>query len=304
MLDEFCAKLSDKAQLKIALRLAKIALPIWDDYFFQHPEGLKELNDLVGETNRVKGGNPQINVKFLERALKKIEDSYFKAEEEALNPIPIMKKDLLLSPVMATCIQPLTNNKWDTILSNSVRLVYTSVWNILTWLLMKRKNEEGETHIYIAINQAADALLSEKILTAEDINAILLEYEKETRKEGEDTEWENSIKEKEGSYDSNDIYLKIAGTKKVKDAPAATQTGEILRQMKEEGKSFWDKWEEYYSGTSNTYSFDKEKKCYTHVEIDVIVASFCNEYIMTEAQMEEFVSGLSLHDLRESGFEI
>ena len=79
---------------------------------------------------------------------------------------------------------------------------------------------------------------------------------------------------------------------------------EILRQIREEEKSYWDQWEEYYSGTCKTYSFNKEKNSFWRSEIDVIAASFFEEYPMTEQQMLDFISGVSLSDLRDDGFEI
>ncbi|NJO92581.1 MAG: hypothetical protein HC831_29160 [Chloroflexia bacterium] len=80
-----------------------------------------------------------------------------------------MKSDGTLSPILNTSIQPLTNSKWDDILPYSVKLVFTMVWNIVTWILYKRSTDANETHIYVAINQAADVLMTEKLKTIPQI---------------------------------------------------------------------------------------------------------------------------------------
>jgi hypothetical protein len=157
----------------------------------------------------------------------------------------------------------------------------------------------------VAINQAADVLMSEKILNARQIEEILNEYQKETRKENEDAAWENSPGiQKYEALEPDEIYRKIIGEKIVKNSSGRELAKEIVRQMREEGKSFWDQWEEYYSGTCITYSYNKEKNSFWRSELDVIVASFFNEFPMTEQEMIDFISGVSLTDLRESGFEI
>lgn len=160
---------------------------------------------------------------------------------------------------------------------------------------------------HVAINQAADALMSEKILTVEQIEAILLEYKDETRGADEDATWQTNPGETSaGDHDltADEIYRKIIGENIVKDPPPRHVAKEILRQMREEDKSFWDEWEEYYHGTCKTYSYNNEKKSYWRTEVDVIVGSFYNEYPMSENEMLEFISGISPHDLRESGFEV
>ena len=308
MLDEYCNSLSDAAQLQIAVRLSKEAFPIWNDHFKKHSQDLDKLNALIRPENKIIGAQGKITQDFLAKAINKIVDSYAKNKGSAW-PVATMKSDLLLYPFWTMLMQPLTNNDWDNALPKPVRLVYTSVWNILTWLLYKRMNEQKETHIYIAINQAADALMSEDILKTEQIEKILMGYQEMKRNVDEDTAWEmapagNTKDETGAAGGMNEIFEKIMGRKSVPDPPKRDQTQEILRQMKEEEKSFWDKWEEYYSGTCKTYSYNKEEKSFWYSEADVIVGSFFNEYAMTEKQMYDFISGISLDDLRGNGFLI
>ncbi len=305
MLKDFCNFLSDEAQLKIALRLGKHALPAWVDYFAAHPVKINEINDLILSENKVKGGANEIDANFPVRALEKIERSYKNAKRKEGLPVANMKSDGTLSPILATSIQPLTNKNWDNILPYSVRLVFTMVWNIVTWILYKRSTDVNETHIYVAINQAADVLMTEKLKTVPQIEKILAEYKHEARQTNEDELWEKAPKVKKGeTLTQDEVYQKIIGENIVKDACGRELATEILRQMHEEGKTFWDEWEEYYSGTSKTYSYNKERKSYWLSEVDVIALSFANDIPMTEKEMLDFISGVSLHDLRGDGFEI
>ena len=305
MLEDYCNTLSDKAQLSIAIWLSKLTLPVWEAYFSENPDKINSVNALVGEANRVKGGASQIDVDFPSRALEKIGRSFGNAQKESKTPIPVMKSDGTLTPLLATSTQFLTNPKWDQTLPYPVRLVFTSVWNILTWLLYKRKTEANETHIYVAINQAADVLMSEKLLSIPQINTILAEFKNEKREVNEDLIWENTpgVPSSKG-LTQDEVYKKIIGENIVKDACGDVLAGEILRQMKEEGKTFWDEWEEYYSGTCKIYSFNKEKKSFWRSEVDVIALSFSEEYSMSQAEMIGIISSISLFDLRKSGFEI
>lgn len=304
MLDEYCNTLSDEAQLKIALRLGKLALPVWNKYFAQKPEELEKLNTLIQPSNKIKGGADKIDVGFPARALEKIERSYQNAKKKKGMVIPNMKSDGTLSPILATSMQPLTNSMWDETLPYAVRLVFTLVWNIVTWILLKRHNDSNETHIYVAINQAADVVMNENMLSIPEIENILSEYQAETKQADEETAWKDApgVKTSE-PLTQNEIYKKIIGENIVKDACGKELAKEILRQMRYEGKTFWDEWEEYYSGTSKIYSYNKEKNSYWLSEVDVIALSFSNQIAMTEDEMLDFIAGVSLSDLRSDGFE-
>ncbi|GEM_PF-1939964 len=308
MLDEFLRTLSDEAQLRIALRLCRAATPIWTGHLKEHPQDLEKLNSLIGKENRVEGGAQHIDIDFLSRALQKVERSYEQAHSTGKKAVPVMKSDPLLQPMLATSMQPLTNPRWDDTLPRSVRLVFTSIWNLLTWILFKRATDARETHVSLAINQAADALMSESLMTVEQINELLAGYGAHQRAEGEDAEWECAPTPSSGGANQgtpiDDVFRQIAGERVVKDRLQEAQVREALRQMREEGRSFWDEWEEYYHGTSNTYSYNKEKGSYWRTEVDVVVGSFCNEVPMSEEDMADFISGKSPQELRQSGFEI
>lgn len=306
MLETFCNSLSDEAQLKIAIRLCKLAMPVWNNYFNNNPGAIDNVNTLIGESNRLKRGAEKIDVGFPQRALEKIERSLAAAKEKsAYNPIPQMKSDATLSPMLATSMQPLTNKEWDKALPQSVRLVFTTVFNILVWILFRRQTPDYETHIYVAINQASDALFRESLLSKEAWNNLLYSYADEKRRENEDLEWESAfgVGEQE-PMDREDVLRRILGEPINKNLCGPELAKEILRQMRDEGKSYWNEMHEYQTGTSTTYLYNTEQQSFWRDEIDVIVGSFFHKIPMTEDEMRLFISRQSLRDLRESGFEI
>jgi len=306
MLDTFCGSLSDEAQLRISLTLGKLALPVWEDYFTKNPAAIDQVNALISEANRVNGGIEKIDINFPKRAIEKIERSLAAAKEKSSDrPIAMMKSDATLSPMLATCMQPLQNPQWDNTLNQSVRLVFTLVFNMLVWILYRRKTEFNETHIYVAINQGADVLLREDIRSQRNINVILNEYEHHKRQDTEDSDWENALPvgRSEG-LDQEDIYRKFIGEKVTKGQVDNAVAKEVLRQMREEKKSFRNMLDDYMSGTSITYSYNIETQSYQRHEFDSIAGSFSNTYTMTESEMLSFISQQSLVNLRESGFEV
>lgn len=306
MLDKLCSSITDEAQLRIAIALGKLSLPVWEDYFSKNPSAINQINTLIGDANRVNGAMEKIDIEFPKRAIEKIERSLAAAKEKSADrPIPIMKSDAALSPMLATCMQPLKNPQWDNTLNQSTRLVFTLVFNMLVWILYRRKTDSNETHIYVAINQGADVLLRETIRSQRNINVILNEYEQHKRQDSEDSDWENALPvgRSEG-LDQEDIYRKFIGEKVTKGQGGTAVGIEALRQMREEGKSYWNMLDEYSTGTSTTYSYDKEKQSYSRHEFDVIVGSFSNTYLMTESDMLSFLSQQTLPDLRDAGFEV
>lgn len=302
MLDTFCASLSDDAQLRIVVRLGKLALPIWENYFKQNPTAIDQVNALITDDNRIEGGLKVIDVEFPKRCLEKIERSYQSAKEKSADrPLPVMKGDPTLSPMLATCMQPLTSKQWDKVLDESVRLVFTSIFNMLIWIQFKRNTPYHETHIYVAINQAADALLREKMMEQQPLNDLLAEYNKETRQPSEESDWENAFRVGRSEPQSeDDIFRRMLGEKIYQGKCGLAVAKEALRQMREEGKTYWDDSDYSYS---KTYSWDKEKQSFNRYLWDEIIGGGA-DIEMTESEMLEFIAQLTLADLREARFEV
>lgn len=305
MLDEYCDTLSDPALLEIALRLTELSLPVWNNHFSSHPEEEKKLARVMNEAARVPGART-LDTHFPETALSMIAKCYADSKTGP-SSLERLRGNLEFAHLLCTSMQPLTNQRWDDAFPRSVRLVFTSVWNILSWLVYTQYSSSDENHIYVAINQAADALLSEGLFSVEQINAILAEYKNRIYSNEINLYSSRSERSKNSSamqgFAENDACAFIAtGQRAPGNAPADSQRQLVLRQMKEENKSIWDSDYEYFNGISRTYSYNQEQKSYWITEIDIIAASFCNERALSEEEMLSALSDFSLHHLRESGF--
>ncbi len=168
MLDEYCNSLPEHAQVAMSMRLIDVVLPIWELHVAQHPDDLAKVNALITAEHKIRDGLAKIAASLPRSALQELQKMI--AAKRDLNSSSSLRRYL------ATFMEPLTNPAWDDALPLSVRLVFTATWNLLTYLLFKRKTEEGETHVYIAVNQACDAIMREKVLSQADLERVLQEY--------------------------------------------------------------------------------------------------------------------------------
>jgi hypothetical protein len=80
-------------------------------------------------------------------------------------------------------------------------------------------------------------------------------------------------------------------------------TREVLRQMREEGKSYENDTDNALSSTSVSYSYDKVKLCFKCYYCGNVMGG-TGEFEMTEAEMMEVISKEHIYDLRASGFTV
>ncbi len=168
MLDEYCNSLPEHAQVAMSMRLIEIVLPIWEAHVAQHPDDLAKVNALITAEHRVHGGLAKVAASLPRSALHELQMVI--AARRDLNTSSSLRRYL------ATFMEPLTSQAWDDVLPLSVRLVFTATWNLLTFLLFTQKTKEGETHVYVAVNQACDAILREKVLSQDSLDRVLEEY--------------------------------------------------------------------------------------------------------------------------------
>ncbi len=169
MLDEFCNKLPEATQVALAIRLIEVALPAWETHVTEHPGDLERVNALITKDHYVQGGAHQV-VKALPRvALGELKDTIAAKAN--------LKGNAILNSQLASIMEPLTLPAWDEIFPSPVRLAFTAVFNLLTFLLFRRVNEDNETTVYVAINQACDAIMQKKFLSMDELNHLLNEYE-------------------------------------------------------------------------------------------------------------------------------
>lgn len=299
MLSTFCNSLSDEAQLKLAIRLGKLALPAWNLHFCEDPVTINQLKELAREVNQLKIGGIIVDDGFPQKILVGIEKRYQAAKEKGGNPIVTLKGDATLLPFLTVSKKLLSHPEWELQLPESVRLVFVIAHNILVWILERRKNDEGHTLIYVAIHQASDVLQHQLMKSELEINTILIEYMDEKRSATEDTEWDAALPAGERAPIEMEVIPEV-----VEEKIYSAQSYEVLRQMREKGIAYASSYDEFFSGTSVTYCYNKEKQSYWRDEMDVIIGSFHHQIPMTEEEMLEVVSDLSVHDLRDSGFTV
>ncbi len=159
-LQQHIDSLSKEKQFDIAIRLTKAALPIWDKY--------ADKNELTYQ-DTVVGLHHSVDRQLLQRTINAVEKFV------ATNIIKrvIIKNLYLLSsdrqfndPIVA-----LQDTDWE--LPYEVVRTFYAVHNLLDAALGKEKTAFKETTIYVAINQAVDALASSNTMTEEQIRKII-----------------------------------------------------------------------------------------------------------------------------------
>ncbi len=155
--------------MALAIKLIEIALPAWETHVTEHPADLERVNKLITKEHYVQGGAHEV-VKVLPRvAVLELKQTI----KEGTN----LKGNSILQGQLAKIMEPLTIATWDAIMPSPARLAFTAVFNLLTFLLFRRMTPNNETHVYVAINQACDAILQKQFLSLNELEELLKQYE-------------------------------------------------------------------------------------------------------------------------------
>jgi hypothetical protein len=161
-LEEYIDNLSIDKQFDIAIRLTKLALPIWDKY--------AEKNELTYR-DTVVGLQHSVDRAILKNTIYAVE-KYISTN--FINKAIIKNIDLLsLSSQFSDPIIALQDLDWE--LPDEIERTFYAVHNLLDSALGKEKTAFNETTIYVTINQVIVALDSSKTITQEEIRKILYE---------------------------------------------------------------------------------------------------------------------------------
>lgn len=161
-LEEYIDNLSIDKQFDIAIRLTKLALPIWDKY--------AEKNELTYR-DTVVGLQHSVDRAILKNTIYAVE-KYISTN--FINKAIIKNIDLLsLSSQFSDPIIALQDLDWE--LPDEIEKTFYAVHNLLDSALGKEKTAFNETTIYVTINQVIVALDSSKTITQEEIRKILYE---------------------------------------------------------------------------------------------------------------------------------
>jgi len=161
-LHDYINTLSKEAQLKLAIRLAKLALPIWDNY--------AKKNKLAYHESVV-GVKHTLIKDLLQETIETIESSSILQNTD----IPVENEDklLLLYRQFSDPVIALQDNDWQ--LPDEVIQTFYAVYNLIDTIIDSRQIKFSGTSFYVSINQAINALETSETLTFDEINKLLEE---------------------------------------------------------------------------------------------------------------------------------
>lgn len=167
-LEETVAAMPGAGRANLAFELIEIALPAWVQHTGQHPEDLEAVSALIDDAHRAPTGARIIVSGILSEIVSALRTAVKSGQD--------LKSNRLLKSYLATVMQPLTNPAWEDKLTPPLRLIFTSVFNLLTALIYRRATESGESHIYVSINQSCDAILQLELRSLEKLQAIIQKH--------------------------------------------------------------------------------------------------------------------------------
>jgi hypothetical protein len=161
-LQKYIEELPNDRQFKVAIRLANLVLPIWDNY---------ATNYKLSYRDSVVGLKHKVDKNILKNAI---------VEAETYINLSKIKKNIdgknKLTEILGHFDDPivaLQDTDWE--LPDEVEKTFYAVYNLIESLYGSEKTVFDDSTIYVSINQAIDALITSKTLTFDEINIILEE---------------------------------------------------------------------------------------------------------------------------------
>lgn len=155
-LQKYIESLPENGQVILAIKLIKLALPLWDTYSCKND--LSYRDKVVGLKYSVEKQLLQNTVTTIEKYLNsnKLKKIISKGKLQRL-------RGMFDDPIVA-----LQDNDWS--LPYEIQNIFYSVYNLIDTFL-----GNDQSSMYISINQSADALEMSKVLTYDEIRIILME---------------------------------------------------------------------------------------------------------------------------------
>ncbi|MEI6852547.1 MAG: hypothetical protein WCL06_06870 [Bacteroidota bacterium] len=160
-LQEYCDSLPKDKIIDLAIRLAKAGLAVWDKYTADNP---------LTYTDSIVAMHHKVDKAILSDTLTDIE-TYTSSGKLARI---LGSKDLLAGRLLEfrDPIVSLQDADWE--LPYEVECIFYSVYNLLRAVTGEKQTAfDDESIIYVAINQAIDAMDTAKLKTEEEIRSIL-----------------------------------------------------------------------------------------------------------------------------------
>jgi hypothetical protein len=157
-LQKYTDSLSKEKQFNLAIKLTKLALPIWEHYV-----GYKKHR----YRDSVVGLKHSVNRELLKDSIESAE-FFFNSDHQNSE---LREKLLLLYAQFEDPVIAIQDDDWK--LPDNVLNTFYSVYNLLEAMLVIDRSTLDDSAISVSINQAIDALESSKTLTSDEINGIL-----------------------------------------------------------------------------------------------------------------------------------
>ena len=157
-LKDFLSAISEKNQYGLSIKFLKLGLPIWDN-FTSKSKNLEYIDTVVGMHHKV-------SKKIIQRAMDIATKTINRPNSRTKKLIEL--KEEFIDPIVA--LQALD---WE--IPKSAQLIFYSAYNLVESLTGRKATFNGDSIIFISINQSIDAITREKIKTFEDINNLLKE---------------------------------------------------------------------------------------------------------------------------------
>jgi hypothetical protein len=158
-LQKYIDGLSKEKQFNLAIKLARLTLPLWDKYAGKSK--LTYRDSVVGLTHFIKKNLLKDTIELVEKCLH---ISNVRSTGDWGKLINIHKQ--FIEPIVA-----LQDGDWE--LPGEALKTFYAIYNLLEALKEKEQQSFGGSLIFISINQSIDLLDSSNTLSFEEINDIL-----------------------------------------------------------------------------------------------------------------------------------
>lgn len=164
-LEEIVGSLPEQAKVELAIHFLEIGLPIWEKFAKESAANLTYYAFLLG----METVDPKFVAYSIQLAKQWISPLSFAAQENLKAKLEklIERFAMHLSGI----------RDWELEIAPHPQLIFYAASNLLYYIDGETMSSSKESMVYISINQSMDAIVKEKLLTWEEVNAILTTYQ-------------------------------------------------------------------------------------------------------------------------------
>lgn len=157
-LDRYINSLRKPEQFAVAIKLVRLAMPLWEEYVMQ--ESSKE-DDYIYYYGNALGEKYLVEIKLLQRIVNEVEkyvNTDFNPTHYEAHKFESLNEELWIG---------LRGLQWEEEWSvpKEVKLLVFSISNLLEATMGKDQTRYKESYIYVSVNQSVDSLVTSKRMT-------------------------------------------------------------------------------------------------------------------------------------------